>query len=323
MPLRIVSALSSMRLSSQQLGAPLNQQRTFERLSSGQRITGNPADVAISTALRRDIRVATVALTNASVGVAMTSIADDALSEISSLLGRMYDLASYSASTTILSNEDRSVLQREFSAVAGQIQEIANTTTYNGINLLSANSNIVIQVGIDASASSGITFSGIQGSLEAIGLANSATGALSYSVNTQAASRSAEAMVRAAIDEIENRRSVFTSMEDRLQVSIANLSSAREGISAAENGIKEAGDTAEKTRSDIIKDAGASLLAQANQQPLSVAKLLEGSSSGESNSKDSFAISAPASAGLSSGGTLSKDSDSQVLAKLREDLKKI
>jgi flagellin len=312
-----------MRLSSQQLGTSLNPQRTFERLSSGQRVGSNPADVAISTALRRDIRVATVALTNASVGVTMTSIADGALSEISSLLGKMYDLASYSASTTILTVDDRSVLQREFSAVAGQIQEIASSTKYNGINLLSTSSNIVIQVGIDGSASSGLTFSMTQGNLEAIGLADSATGALSYSVNTQAASRSAEAMVRAAIDEIENRRSVFTSMEDRLQVSIANLSSTREGITAAENGIKEAGETAEKARSDIIKDAGASLLAQANQQPLSVAKLLEGSSSGESSSKDTFAISAPSPAGLAGGSTLSKDTDPQALTKLREDLKKI
>jgi flagellin len=252
----------------------------------------------------------------------MTSIADSALNEISSLLGKMYDLASYSASTTILSNEDRAVLQREFSAVAGQIQDIANTTTYNGINLLSANSNVVIQVGIDASASSAITFSGTQGSLEAIGLADVATGALSYSVNSQAASRSAEAMVRAAIEEIENRRSVFTSMEDRLQVSIANLSSMREGISAAENGLKEAGESAVQARSDIIQDAGTSLLAQANQQPLSVAKLLEGSSSGDSSDKDSFATSAPAPTGLDSGGVLSKDSDVQVLAKLRESVKK-
>jgi flagellin len=324
MALRIISALSSMRLPSQQLGAPSSLQRTYERLSTGQRVGNNPADVAISTSLRRDIRVATVALTNASMGVTLTNIADDALSEISALLGRMYELADKSASETILTNEERTLIQSEYTAIAGQIQSIAKDTSYNGINLLSGNSNIVLQVGLDGSSTSGLTLATAQGNLETLGLANSATGALTYSVNTQAASRSAQAMVQAAINEIENRRSVFTSMEDRLQVSIANLTSAREGLAAAEGGIREAAQfeaTAEKTRSEIIKDAGAALLAQANQQPLTAAALLDVDSSRESKSKETSAIASTSASRLDSGA-FQRDRDPSALIKLREELKK-
>lgn len=324
MALRIISALSSMRLPSQQLGAPSSPQRTYERLSSGQQVGNNPVDVAISTSLRRDIRVATVALTNASMGVTLTSIADDALSEISTLLEKMYDLADKSASETILTNEERALIQSEYTAIAGQIQSIAKDTTYNGINLLSGNSNIVLQVGMDGSSSSGLTLATAQGNLETLGLANSATGTLTYSVNSQAASRSAQAMVQAAMNEIENRRSVFTSMEDRLQVSIANLTSARESLAAAEGGIREASQfeaTAEKTRSEIIKDAGSALLGQANQTPLSVAALLDLDTSRDSKSKETSAITS-ASLPRLDNSSFQKDRDPSALAKLREEIKK-
>jgi flagellin len=103
MALRIISALSSMRLSSQRLVAPSDTLRTSERLSSGQRITERPSDVAIISALKRDTRLATVALTNASTGVSLVSVADKALSEISTLLGKMYDLADAGSKTSFLS----------------------------------------------------------------------------------------------------------------------------------------------------------------------------------------------------------------------------
>lgn len=289
MALRIFANLTSMRLPSQKIGVAASSQRPFDRLSSGQQITDRPADVAISAALRRDIRIATTALSNATTGVSLVSVADSAFKEIDTLLGRMYDLADASASSRFMTIDERSFLGQEFSAIAAQIDNVAQTTQFNGINLLSNGTNVVMQVGTDGMASSQVVFSGSQGALKDLGLANALSGALAYSLNSVEAAKTAREQVAAAIDEITTRRASFTAVEDRLQVSIANLSSARENISAAENGIKSLDQfeaTGNKARAEILKDAASAVLAQANQDPLSVAKLLEGASPQDSNRRD-------------------------------------
>lgn len=321
MALRIFANLTSMRLPSQQVGVAPSSQRPFDRLSSGQRITDRPADVAISSALRKDIRIATTALTNATTGVSLVSVADSALKEISTLLGRMYDLADASASSRFVTIDERSVLGKEFSAIAAQIDNVAQTTQFNGINLLSNGTNVVMQVGIDGTASSQITFSGSQGALKDLGLANALSGALAYSLNSVEAAKTAREQVAAALDEITTRRASFTAVEDRLQVSIANLSSARENISAAENGIKgldqfEA--AGNKARADIVKDAASAVLAQANQDPLSVAKLLEGSSPQDFKPQDGPSIQK-----IEASGSIGLQKDTSLAESIKEKLSKI
>jgi len=323
MALRIISALSSMRLSSQRLGAPSNPQRAFERLSSGQSITQRPSDVAIISTLKRDTRLATVALTNASTGVSLVSVADKALSEISTLLGKMYSLADAGAKTSFLSIEERSAMQREYTEMASQIQEISTSTTFNGFNPLgSTSANVVFQVGIDDTSSSRLALSASGASLEELGLASTGSGELKHTLTNKESSRSAAELVAGALADIDTKRSAFAAMGDRLEVSIANLSSTRDGIAAAEAGIKEASEmdsVAEKSRSQIIQDAGEALLAQANQQPLSVARLLEGSSADSSNNKDSQIGGIQASTGAAQG-PLQRD-DGQ-FKQLFEELKK-
>lgn len=260
-------------------------QRSYERLSSGLRIvraSDDAAGLAIADSLRADTRIAGVAIRNANDGVSMISIADGALQEIGNVLTRMAELAEQSANGT-LSATQRSSLDLEFGALGSEIERIANTTEFNGLALLSGGSAIALQVGFDSGVNSRVSFSGIQGTLASLGLASTGSSSLVYSLNAgstaegQAAARTALDAVKNAISSLTTNRGSLGATESRLNVTINNLQVARENFSAAESQIRDvdvASEAANLTRLNILQQAGAAVLAQANQQPALALALL-------------------------------------------------
>ncbi len=256
--------------------ARLNQ--SYERLSSGQRINrarDDAAGLAIAEVLKADQRIATVAIRNANDGISTVAIVDSALGEINGVLARLAELAEQSANG-VFSSSQRSALQSEFEALGSEIERIANTTEFNGVKLLSGGASIAFQVGFSSASTSQVTFQGVQGTLAALGLANTGSSALTYSVNDssnvlgQSAARLALDAVRSAIGSLTTSRGVLGAVESRLQVSINNLQVVRENFAAAESRIRDvdvAAEAAELTRVGILQQAGAAVLAQANQQP--------------------------------------------------------
>ena len=252
--------------------------KTFERLSSGQRInkaSDDAAGLAIADKLRADQRVATVAIRNANDGISTIAIADSALGEIGNVLTRLAELAQQSANGTF-SNVQRSALSNEFMALGSEIERIAKTTEFNGVGLLSGTGSIVLQVGLNSSVDSQMSISGVQGTLASLGLGAGA-GALSYSVTTSTAALAALNAVNAGIGSLASTRGNLGAVESRLSVAVNNLSVARENFAAAESRIRDvdiASEAAELTRLTILQQAGASVLAQANQQPALALALL-------------------------------------------------
>ena len=270
----IASLNAQRRLSS----STQDLRQTFERLSSGLRIVrakDDAAGLAIADALRADSRIASVAIRNANDGISLVSIADGALDQMSSVLTRMAELSEQAANGT-LGVAQRSAVGLEFSALASEIQRISETTTFNGLQLLSGGQQVSLQVGFDSSANSQISFSGVNGTLESIGLATKGTNNLIFSLNgattalAQEAARSALDAVKLAISSLTTNRGTLGAAESRLTVAITNLSVARENFKSAESQIRDvdvAEEAANLTRLNILQQAGASVLAQANQQP--------------------------------------------------------
>jgi flagellin len=328
MTLRIFPSLTPLRLTPGAPGLGSSLQRPVGQLSSGIGVAGindRPADVAIRSALRRDVRIASVAMTNASTGVSMVSLGDSALAETSALLGRMADIAQQSIDEALTSSQ-RAALQTEFTQIGSQIQNISRTTSFNGVNLLSGGSNVVLQVGLGNGANDSLALSGVQATLQAMGLSNSTSDALVYSINatdsTDAvkAARTALDAVYAAIGQVDQSRASFQAAEGRLEGSIRDLSVARENIAAAESGIGEFGAMkreGEEARKNIIQDAASALLAQGNQQPALVTQLLD---PGVSDSGDKQGVSGVSSTRLGGGQPLQRDISQTDL--LRTDLRK-
>lgn len=260
---------------------------SYERLSSGLRInraSDDAAGLAIAEKLKVDARVATVGIRNANDGISVVAITDGAIAEITNILSRLAELSEQSANG-VLGNGQRSALQLEFTALMSEIERIANTTTFNGLNLLSGGGDVTFQVGFDGTSVSQITYSGVQATLAALGLATINTSDHSFSISgateleSQSASRQALDAVNRAITSVTRNRGTLGAAESRLEITISNLQVARENFQAAESRIRDvdvAFEAAELTRLSILQQAGTAILAQANQQPQLALQLLGG-----------------------------------------------
>jgi flagellin len=285
MAITLGSNIASLQAQRRLSNATDGLSRTYEKLSSGQRInraSDDAAGLAIADSLKASGRIATVAIRNANDGISTIGIADSALSEIGNVLTRLAELAEQSANG-VFSVTQRSALANEFAALASEVERIAVTTTFNGVALLSGGSTLTLQIGFNSTSTSQISFTGVQGTLQALGLAATGSSALTYSINGssidagQSAARAALDAVNNAISSLASTRGTLGAVESRLNVAITNLTVARENYAAAESRIRDvdvASEAAELTRLGILQQAGAAVLAQANQQPALALSLL-------------------------------------------------
>ena len=122
----------------------------MERLSTGLRINSSKDDaagLAISTRMTAQIRGLGMAVKNANDGISMAQTADGAYNQVTSMLQRMRELAVQAANGT-MSGSDRESLQLEVKELQAEIDNVAKTTRFNGINLLDGTAkNVVLQTG--------------------------------------------------------------------------------------------------------------------------------------------------------------------------------
>ena len=113
--------------------------KNLEKLSSGYRINragDDAAGLAISEKMRAQITGLNTAQKNAQDGVSLVQTAEGALTEVHSMLNRMVELADQSANGTYDNEVDRANLQKEIASLKDEINRIADSTNFNGINLL-------------------------------------------------------------------------------------------------------------------------------------------------------------------------------------------
>lgn len=172
-----IAALNSHR----QLGSNNNAvSKNLEKLSSGYQINragDDAAGLAISEKMRAQIKGLETATDNANDGISLVQTAEGALTEVHSMLNRMVELATQSANGTYDNETDRANLQKEVESLKSEIDRIAESTNYNGINLLdgSLGTSSASKVAVD------VKYSGLSGNAGVLTL-NSAT-ATSSTVN--------------------------------------------------------------------------------------------------------------------------------------------
>ena len=284
MPVRIFNNIPS--LNAQRL-LGLNNDRlavSVERISSGLRINraaDDAAGLAISEALRSDIRALRQAVRNANDGISLINVTEGALNEQSSILIRLRELSSQASTGTVGSTE-RQTIQLEFDALRSEIDRIADTTAFNGQKLVdgslastvSSGSQILIQVGLDSGVDSRINLN-TQVNLKAVTASSLSIGDLS--VTTAAGALTALDVINNAISSITQSRGKVGAVQNRLVRTISNLSISVENLQAAESSIRDA-DIAEEvallTRNQILVQAATAMVGQANLIPQSVLQLL-------------------------------------------------
>lgn len=254
--------------------------KTLERLSSGQRINragDDAAGLAISENLKAQTRGLVQAKRNAQDGISLVQIAEGALSEISSILIRLRELAVQAASDTIGPTE-RKFLNVEFEQMTSEIDRIATSTEFNRVPLLNGTGAVFdIQIGTrNDPISDRLTFdaSSADVNIAALGL-NLA------SVADKISAQNSLSAIDQAILSVSGIRADFGALQNRLQSTINNIDISIENLSAANSRVRDtdiAEATAELTKNNILVRAGTSVLAQANQTPMAALKLIESAS---------------------------------------------
>lgn len=264
-----LAAQRNLSINQAQLG------KSVERLSSGLRITRAADDAAglgVSETLRAQIRSINQAGRNAGDGISLTQVADGAAATVGSLLSRMRELATQSASGT-LGTTERSYLDQEFVALRSEIDRIATTTEYNGQPLLSGSSN-TFEVFIGFKSGSG---NSLNVALDDLDVA--AVGLTGGSVSTAAAAQSMLSKIDSAISAVATARANYGSIQSRFEVAIQNLTVTAENFTAAESRIRDADiaqETSVFTKNQILTQSGIAILAQANSLPQQALALLRG-----------------------------------------------
>jgi len=256
--------------------------QSVERVASGIRINrgaDDAAGLAISEAIRSDIRALRQAIRNANDGISLINVAEGALNEQSGILIRLRELSSQAATGTV-GDTERATIELEFNALRSEIDRIANTTEFNGQKLVDgslasgATNQILIQIGIDSSANSRINLN-TEVDLTAITASSLAIDVLS--VSTADAALTALDSINSAIATVTAGRGKVGAVQNRLVRSIANLGVTVENLTAAESSIRDA-DIAEEiallTRNQILVQAATNMVGQANLIPQSVLQLL-------------------------------------------------
>ena len=254
------------------------QQDTMQQLSTGKRInraSDDAAGLAIRETMTAQITGLNTAIRNANDGISLLQTADGALSETSSLLQRMRELAVLAVNDSYSSTQ-KTAMSTEYVALGAQIDQIATNTQFNGTAVLSG---------------AGGTYGGVGSFLFQIGANTAQTMAVAIvsqslgtyvlsgtTIATAASATSNIALIDTAIGTLNTQRSTIGAAINRLSHALDNLSNVAANATDSRSKIEDtdyATATSDLARQQIIAQAATAILAQANQQPQYVLSLLK------------------------------------------------
>ena len=242
---------------------------SMARLSSGLRITSakdDAAGLAISEKMKAQIRGLSQAERNANDGISLVQTGEGAMDEIGGMLIRMRELAVQAANGTTDSSQ-KGFLNNEFGQLTDEITRIANSTDFNGTSLLNADSSVTLHIGTGTSTTvdqMSVTFKDVRATSSYM------SNVASADISDVSGATAAIASIDTAITNLSEQRGKLGAFQNRLESSVRNLATTRENLSASNSRIRDvdvASESVAMTRSQILMQAGTSVLAQANQLP--------------------------------------------------------
>ncbi|UZD55745.1 flagellin [Caldimonas aquatica] len=261
---------------------------SMARLSSGLRVNSakdDAAGLAIAERMNAQVRGMNVAIRNANDGISYAQVAEGALSKIGDALQRMRELAIQARNATN-TEKDQDSLQNEFKELQNEISRVLGGTTFNGQTIFTQTGTLEFQVGAGTTTNDRVTVTLGSTALNvdpAITDVTTSTAIIGdTSSTTPVAGTAIDAVIAdidTALDAINSQRSIWGATQNRFEAVIANLQVSVENQAAARGRIMDAdfaAETANLSRAQILQQAGTAMVAQANQLPQQVLKLLQG-----------------------------------------------
>jgi flagellin len=282
MPQTINTNIASLNAQRNLNASQTSLSTSMQRLSSGMRVNSakdDAAGLAIAERMNAQVRGMNVAIRNANDGISLAQTAEGALSKVGDALQRMRELAIQSRNWTN-SSSDKDSLNKEFAELQSEITRVLGGTTFNGKAILGADATTMdFQIGANTSTDDLISIATTN--------MTSATDISAVTVSTAVIDASASVgaigtvidNIDLALDLVNNTRATFGATQSRFDAIISNLQQSVENQSAARSRIMDAdfaAETAAMSRGQILQQAGTAMVAQANQLPQQVLRLLQG-----------------------------------------------
>ena len=255
----------------------INTQRvgqSIERISLGIRVNKAAEDIAglaISDALRSDIRLLRQGARNINDGISLINVVEGALNAQSGAVIQLKELATQGISGTIGASE-RQTLNLVISSLVAQIDRLAATTEFNGRTLLDgslalsvqASEQDFIQIGTDGQDTSRINLN-VELNLSASN--STQLGLNNLSVSSSADAQAALDQIETALDTLNFSRGRAGALQNRFSKALGISAVSIENLTAADSTIRDA-DIAEElavlTRNQIIAKAAVTMVGQTN-----------------------------------------------------------
>ncbi len=254
---------------------------SMTRLSSGLKINSAKDDAAglqIATRMTSQIRGQTMAIKNANDGVSIAQTAEGALQESSNILQRMREIALQSRNDSN-GTADRTALDKEYQQSIAELTRIAQSTNLNGKALIDGSAGAMeFQVGSNTTSDNQITLT-LSDSFDAsaLGMTGTVISGTDNATNHTNVDASISA-IDAALANINATRADLGAAQNRFSTTISNLQNINENAGAALSRVQDtdfAAETAQLTKQQTLQQASTAILAQANQLPSAVLKLLQ------------------------------------------------
>ncbi len=256
----------------------------MQQLSTGRRISSaadDAAGLAMSETMTAQIRGLDMAVRNANDAVSLMQTAEGAMIEQTNMIQRMRELSVQAASDTVSSTE-KTYINTEYQQLMKEIDRIGANTEWNGDTILtgaggqysSTSGEYTFQVG--GNAGSGQTITVIVNNMS-----TGSTGEFSALSSTSLTAATASSLITtldACLDSLASQRATIGAAINRLNFAADNLSNISQNVSESRSRIVDADYakiSSELARTQIIAQAATAMLAQANQQPQMVLKLLQ------------------------------------------------
>jgi len=271
----VVTNLSAISAQNSLSHTNMSLQQTLARLTSGLRINSSADDAAGLAVANRDLldnTGLTVGIQAANDAISQLQIKDGASNNVAALLNRALTLATQAASSTFTGS--RATLDNEFQSVLSEITRNAGSAgLQTGSADLTSRSVFVGNTQTNTSASVSYVSFTLTTALDAQGL-----GVSTQNVTSQANSALAITAIQSAIDTLGTVQGAIGSAMNRLQFAITESQTQSVSVQAARSRIMDADVAAEATnltKFNILTQSGMAALAQANQAPASILKLLQ------------------------------------------------
>ena len=261
--------------------------KDIEKLSSGMRINraGDDASgLAVSEKMRSQIRGLNRASANASDGVNFIQVAEAYLQETTDIMQRIRELA-VQAANGIYSAEDRMYIQVEVSQLVAEVDRIASSAQFNGMNMLTGRfaretgentvtSSMWFHIGANMDQRMRVFIGTMTSS--ALGIRDISDESI-MTIATPADANRSIGIIDDGLKKINKQRADLGGYQNRMELTIVGLDVAAENLQAAESRIRDtdmAHQMVDYTKNQILSQTGTAMLAQANQNSQLVLSLL-------------------------------------------------